>query len=165
MQPGEDVRYEVVGDDVFVLDADSGVVHRVSGEAADEVRNTTDEVTRRRALKMALAAGVGVTTMALPAAAAAASGGVGGAGGVGGGVAPNAPTNFAATEGDTQVVLSWTAPASGTVPTGYTVTRTETYGSASPVVTNVDASTTLLTVTGLTNNKSYTFTLVATAAC
>lgn len=70
---------------------------------------------------------------------------------------PDAPTGLVATAGNAQATVTFTATASngGSAITGYTVTsspggKTGT-GSASPV-----------TVTGLTNLTSYTFTVVAT---
>lgn len=72
-------------------------------------------------------------------------------------VVPGAPTIGTATAGDTQADVSFTAPASngGATITGYTVTSnpggfTGT-GAGSPI-----------TVTGLTNGVSYTFTVTAT---
>ena len=68
---------------------------------------------------------------------------------------PGVPTGVSAVRGDSQVVVSFTAPA-GTV-TGYTVTSNPegitATGTASPI-----------TVTGLTNGTAYTFTVVATNA-
>jgi uncharacterized protein (TIGR02145 family) len=72
---------------------------------------------------------------------------------------PGAPTIGTATEGDAQVSVTFTAPASngGSAITGYTVTSTPgniaITGSASPI-----------TVTGLTDGTAYTFTVVATNA-
>ena len=73
-------------------------------------------------------------------------------------MAPGAPTSVSAAAGDTQATVSFTAPSFTGVPAGVTgylatsdpdgVTKT---GSASP-----------LTVTGLTNGTSYTFTVQAT---
>ncbi len=72
-------------------------------------------------------------------------------------IQPDAPTIGTATAGDTQADVSFTAPASngGATITGYTVTSnpggfTGT-GAVSPI-----------TVTGLTNGVSYTFTVTAT---
>jgi len=72
-------------------------------------------------------------------------------------VAPGAPTIGTATAGDAQATISFTAPASngGAAITSYTMTSNPgnltASGSASP-----------LTVTGLTNGTSYTFTVTAT---
>ncbi|MDO8557778.1 MAG: DUF2341 domain-containing protein [bacterium] len=69
---------------------------------------------------------------------------------------PDAPTAVSAVAGNTQATISFTAPANGgSAITGYTVTSnpggfTGT-GSSSPV-----------TVTGLTNGATYTFTVTAT---
>jgi hypothetical protein len=70
---------------------------------------------------------------------------------------PDAPTSITAVAGNTQVTVSFTAPVSngGSAITNYTVTSntggiTGT-GSSSPI-----------TLTGLTNGTSYTFTVVAT---
>lgn len=72
-------------------------------------------------------------------------------------IVPGAPTIGTATAGDTQASVTFTAPASagGATITGYTVTSnpggfTGT-GAGSPI-----------TVTGLTNGVSYTFTVTAT---
>ncbi|PTA49088.1 hypothetical protein C9I43_15610 [Shewanella morhuae] len=74
-------------------------------------------------------------------------------------VAPDAPTIGAATAGDGQVSVAFSAPGSngGSAITGYTVTSnpggfTNT-GAASPIV-----------ITGLTNGTAYTFTVTATNA-
>ena len=72
---------------------------------------------------------------------------------------PGAPTIGAATAGNAQATVSFTAPASngGSVITGYTVTSSPgnltASGTASPI-----------TVTGLTNGTAYTFTVTATNA-
>src|ERR1035437_8543587 len=71
--------------------------------------------------------------------------------------AVGAPTNVVATAGNAKATVTFTAPGGGSVITGYTVTSTPggiaATGSASPI-----------TVTGLTNGTSYTFTVVATNA-
>ncbi|MFA6290804.1 MAG: fibronectin type III domain-containing protein [Victivallales bacterium] len=83
--------------------------------------------------------------------------GIGGGGGVPGATVPDAPTGAAATAGNLQATVSFSPPAidGGSPVTSYTVTsspggRTAT-GSASP-----------LTVTGLLNGTTYTFTVRAT---
>ncbi|HSP80135.1 MAG TPA: fibronectin type III domain-containing protein [Myxococcaceae bacterium] len=72
--------------------------------------------------------------------------------------APGAPTDVVVTAGDAEATVEWLAPADqGSSPlTGYEVT-------ASPEIpkVSVDASTTLATVTGLTNGTAYTFTVRA----
>jgi hypothetical protein len=76
---------------------------------------------------------------------------------------PGAPTALGAVAGNTQVVLSWTAPASngGSAITGYDVYKGTSPGaeSATPVATGV--SSTSYTVTGLTNGTTYYFTVEA----
>jgi hypothetical protein len=73
-------------------------------------------------------------------------------------VVPGAPTSATAIAGDTQAIVSFTAPASngGAAITGYTVT-------ASPAdVPPVSGAGSPIVVTGLTNGQAYTFTVTAT---
>jgi len=71
---------------------------------------------------------------------------------------PDAPTNLTATAGNTQAILSWSAPTNngGSAITGYTVKY-----SSGTVVTTTGAGTTSYTVTALTNGTPYTFTVTA----
>jgi hypothetical protein len=72
---------------------------------------------------------------------------------------PDAPTAVAATAGNTQANVSWTAPASNGSPIlSYTVTSNPAGGTAS----TLGATSTI--VTGLMNGTAYTFTVVATNA-
>ena len=74
---------------------------------------------------------------------------------------PGAPTDVTATAGDAQANLAWTAPSSdgGSALTGYTVTS-----SPSGITKTVEPGATSTTITGLTNNSAYTFTVKATNA-
>lgn len=73
---------------------------------------------------------------------------------------PVAPTNLAATAGNAQVALTWTAPATpyGTI-TNYLVEYTPSGGSPTVVATGSTAAS--YTVTGLTNGTAYTFRVAA----
>jgi hypothetical protein len=70
--------------------------------------------------------------------------------------APGVPTGVSAVAGNTNAVVSWTAPANtgGSLITGYTVTSS---GGQTATVSGTSA-----TVTGLTNGTAYTFTVTAT---
>lgn len=72
-------------------------------------------------------------------------------------IVPGAPSIGTATAGDTQASITFTAPASsgGSSITGYTVT-------ASPGGATGTGAASPITVTGLTNGVSYTFTVTAT---
>ncbi len=72
---------------------------------------------------------------------------------------PDAPTNVAATIGDSSASVSWSAPAfnGGSSITSYTVTSN--IGGHSVTTSNTNA-----TVPGLSNGTTYTFTVTATNA-
>ncbi|MFV5686516.1 fibronectin type III domain-containing protein [Flavobacterium sp. GB2R13] len=72
---------------------------------------------------------------------------------------PDAPTGAVATASNTQASVAFTAPASngGSAITGYTVT-------SSPSGFTATGASSPLTVTGLTNGTSYTFSVIATNA-
>ena len=76
----------------------------------------------------------------------------------------SAPTAVTAATGNGQATVSWTAPSlTGTGITGYTVTATDTTTAGNGGQTASGASSPV-TVTGLTNGDSYTFTVIATTA-
>ena len=74
---------------------------------------------------------------------------------------PGAPTAVSGVSGNTQAVVSFTAPTSngGATITSYTVTATPPDGGAAVTATG---STSPITVTGLTNGTAYTFAVTAT---
>jgi titin len=74
---------------------------------------------------------------------------------------PGAPTGISGASGNTQVTLSWTAPASdgGNAVTGYVVTPY--LGGVAQTPTTFSSAATTQTVTGLTNGTAYTFTVAA----
>src|SRR5207253_1954506 len=81
------------------------------------------------------------------------------------GTLPSAPTNVVATGGVASATISWTAAANGGSPiTSYTITPY--VGAAAQVPTTITGSppATLLTLTGLTNGTTYTFTVSASNA-
>ena len=71
---------------------------------------------------------------------------------------PTAPQNVTATAGDAQVTLHWAAPSSdgGGGITSYTITASPTIPAVS-----VAASARSAVITGLTNDTTYTFSIVA----
>ena len=78
---------------------------------------------------------------------------------------PGAPTGVSATPGNASASVSFTAPASngGSAITGYTVTATDHTTPANGNETGT-GTTSPITVTGLHNGDSYTFTVTATNA-
>ena len=74
--------------------------------------------------------------------------------------APGAPTNFSGISGNSQVSLSWAAPASNgnNAPLTYHIDWSSSNSGGSDFV---DASTTSYTATGLINGTSYTFNVRA----
>ena len=80
---------------------------------------------------------------------------------------PGTPTGVAATAGNAQATVTWNAPASngGSVITKYTVKpRNVTDSVDLPSVDTADGSVLTKNISGLTNGKTYTFTVTATNA-
>jgi YVTN family beta-propeller protein len=77
--------------------------------------------------------------------------------------APGVPSDVTATAGDTQAAVSFSPPSSnGGLPvTSYTVTATDNTNSSNGGQTTTGAASPI-TVNGLTNGDSYTFTVTAT---
>lgn len=75
---------------------------------------------------------------------------------------PGAPTGVSAVAGDQKATVSWVAPSSsgGSAITGYTVTSQSNL-VGTPVRTCTTTGATSCEVTGLTNDVTYTFTVVA----
>ena len=73
---------------------------------------------------------------------------------------PGAPTSVSGTAGDTQSVVSFTAPSDKGLPatiTGYKVTAS----TGASIVATVTGSASPITVTGLTNGTTYTIDVYA----
>lgn len=79
---------------------------------------------------------------------------------------PLSPRNVAATAGNAQATVTFTAPAgNGSTVTGYTVTAIPAIAGASIGTDNNAGQTTRThTISGLTNFSAYTFTVTATSA-
>lgn len=80
-------------------------------------------------------------------------------------VVPAAPTSVAATAGNGQATVTWSAPSDGNSPiTSYTVTPYIGSTAQTPTVINGSPPVTSATISGLTNGTAYTFTVTATNA-
>jgi len=77
--------------------------------------------------------------------------------------APGPPTNIRSiSTGLTTATVSWTAPKSvGSGLTGYIVTATSSNGGTTKTVTITSATTVQANITGLTQGKKYTFSVVS----
>jgi hypothetical protein len=75
---------------------------------------------------------------------------------------PNAPTGLTGTPSDSQVSLSWSAPASnGATITDYVVQASTTGGASWAVVYDGVSTSTSATITGLTNGTAHIFRVAA----
>jgi hypothetical protein len=76
---------------------------------------------------------------------------------------PGAPTGVAATAGDSQAAVSWTAPASdgGAAITDYTIQYSSNGGTSWSTFAHAASTATSITVTGLTNGTAYIFRVAA----
>ena len=76
---------------------------------------------------------------------------------------PGAPTGLSGTSGDTQVTLSWTAPAStgGSAITDYAIQFSSNGGSTWSPFTDGTSTATVAAVTSLTNGTAYVFRVAA----
>jgi YD repeat-containing protein len=72
--------------------------------------------------------------------------------------APSAPTNVAASAGDGQAIVTWTAAASGQPVQDYVI---RVYQSGSSYTIDTGSANTTYTVGGLTNNSTYLFSVTA----
>lgn len=72
-------------------------------------------------------------------------------------LAPDTPSNFAATKSGNTIFTSWGLPPSGAAPTGYTVIVTGTFSGSFP--------TSGLSLSGTAGPGSYTVSVVATNPC
>ena len=77
---------------------------------------------------------------------------------------PGAPTDVNATPGDSSAKLSWSVPSSqgGAPITSYTITPSPPCPSCSGLSVSGSPPSTSTTVDGLTNGRTYTFTVTAT---
>ena len=75
-------------------------------------------------------------------------------------LSPAPPTNVAATAGDGDATVSWSAPADG----GSSITQYTATSSPGSLSATVDGSTLSATVTGLANDTTYTFVVTAVNA-
>ncbi len=75
--------------------------------------------------------------------------------------APGAPTNVAASAGNQQATVTWTAPSdNGSAITGYTITPY--IGTQAQTPSSAGATATSATISALTNGTTYTFSVAAT---
>ena len=74
---------------------------------------------------------------------------------------PGPPTNVTATAGNATATVSWSAPQSGGAPTSYVVTPYIGATAQTPINVNGSPPATQVTITGLTNGTTYTFTVTA----
>lgn len=76
-----------------------------------------------------------------------------------GGNPPDPPVNLTATPDYTYLTLSWKAPQSGAIPTGYNIRRDTSPGGPYELIANVTSTTYI--DTGLTNGQIYYYVVTA----
>lgn len=75
---------------------------------------------------------------------------------------PNCPANLSSQAGDKMIDLSWDAPISGSSYTGYKIYRSVASGTQGSEITNItDITTKIYRDSGLTNETTYYYTIVA----
>lgn len=133
----------------------SATINAISGAGSDTINVVVDTISGNGTLRLDLPPASGIRDGAGNTGVPGYS--VGTAHTVATPTAPGAPTVGAATPGDAQVSVVFSAPASdgGSAITGYTVT-------AAPGGLSVTGAASPLVVTGLTNGIAYTFTVTAT---
>ena len=151
--PNSDGGSPITGYRVTALDASGAVVTTVTGAASPI---TITGLVNGSAYTFTVAANTAIGTGSESVETASAVPAIGGSSPT----APGAPAVVSAVGGDSSASVSFTTPADhGSPITGYTVSARNEAGS---VVTTMTGASSPLTVTGLTNGQTYTFSVQAT---